>query len=158
MSFTVTSFNKPKALKRDADGNPKGRTPLKKSAKKGDFWQFTSKVLTKFFLKIGMERRCEACDGTAYCGPITPAHSRRRQDIRVGDFYYALRVAVLGSDCHYRIDSKGRREAEPVIERIITERFAKMGLSEERVKRLLLECAAEVQKEDSKFDIYVVTL
>lgn len=152
MSFFNTSFRKPKPPK------VKKRTPLKKSAKKGDFWLFCSKILNAFFLRIGMPARCEACDGSAYCGPITPAHTRRRQDIRVGDWQFALRVAVLGSDCHYRIDAKGRREAEPILEDIIAKRFARMGLSEERVNELLMECAAEVQAADKRFQEYAVIL
>lgn len=155
MSFgTVTTFSKPKRLKPASE-----KSRLKKVGRKGIFWQFISKILTEFFLRIEMERRCEQCDGSAYCGPITPAHSRRRQDIRVGDWYYALRVAVLGSSCHFDIDSKGRRDAEPIIENIITERFKKMGLSEERVKEMLLEIAAEIQeKESPKFDEFLVEL
>jgi hypothetical protein len=149
--FSTTTFKKPT--------KPRvARTPLKKVAKKGDFWIFVSKVLSKFFLRIELPRRCEACDGSAYCGPIQPAHSRRRQDIRVGDWYYAFRVAVLGNDCHFAIDRKGRRAAEPLIEAIIIDRFADMNLSEDQVKELLLECAAEVQTEHREFEQYLVTL
>lgn len=154
MSFgTVTTFSKSRRLKPMSE-----RKRLKKVGRKGEFWMFVSKILTAFFLKIELERRCEACDGTAYCGPITPAHSRRRQDVRVNDWYYALRVAVLGSDCHFHIDAKGRRDAEPIIENIITERFRKMGLSEERVKQILLECAEKIQADNPKYCEFLVTL
>jgi hypothetical protein len=80
------------------------------------------------------------------------------RDIRVGDWYYAFRVAVLGNDCHFAIDRKGRRAAEPLIEAIIIDRFADMNLSEDQVKELLLECAAEVQTEHREFEQYLVTL
>lgn len=154
MTFAVTAFSKPKRLKPMSE-----RKTLKKVGRKGEFWQFVSKILTAFFLKIEMPKRCEQCDGSAYCGPITPAHSRRRQDIRVGDWHYALRVGVLGSDCHYHIDAKGRRDAEPIIEKIITDRFKKMGLTEEKVRELLLQCAAEVQEKNSpKYDEFLVEL
>lgn len=151
--FTTTTFRKPRPLKRRED-----RKPLKKVARKGTFWLFVSQILTRFFLKIEMPRRCEACDGSAYCGPITPAHTRRRVDIRVNDWHYALRVAVLGQQCHYDYDSQGRRAAEPLIEQIIADRFKKMGLSENRVRELLLETAAEVQADNPKFAEFLVVL
>lgn len=153
MSYSFQTFTKPRPM-------PAARKALKKVSKKGDFWLFVSAILNKFFLKIEMPQRCEACDGSAYCGKLTPAHTRRRQDIRVGDWYYALRVAVMGVQCHYEHDVKGRRDAEPLIEAVIVSRFKKMGLSEERVKELLLQCAAEVQKENEakgRFQEYVVT-
>lgn len=148
-----TTFLKPKKRRLLSD-----RKPLKKVAKKGNFWLFVSQILNKFFLKIEMPQRCEACDGSAYCGQLTPAHSRRRQDIRVGDWYYALRVAVLGVHCHFDIDAKGRRDAEPIIEEIIAKRFKAMGLTEDRVKELLLECAEEVQADNEKYQEYLVIL
>lgn len=156
MSFNFSTFRKPRPM-------PAARKGLNKVSKKGDFWLFVSKVLNKFFLKIEMDRRCEKCDGTSYCGVLTPAHTRRRQDIRVGDWYYAFRVAVLGDACHFLIDSKGRREAEPIIERIITERNKRLGITEDRWKELLMECVDEIQKEDAvskspKYQHYVVTL
>jgi hypothetical protein len=136
---------------------------LKKVARKGEFWIFVSKVLNRFFLKIDMPQRCEKCDGSRYGGPIQPAHSRRRVDIRVGDWWYAFRVAVLCNDDHFEIDKKGRRDAEPIIEKIIADRFKRMGLSEDRVKELLLESAAEIQAEDAlkdkpRFQEFLVTL
>lgn len=141
------------------------RKRIKKVGRKTEFWDFVGKILTKFFFKIEMPRRCEKCDGSAYCGTITPAHSRRRNGIRVNDWHYALRVAVLGSNCHFDIDSQGGPAAEPIIEKIIIDRFRSMGLTEADVKRLLLECAAAVQSENpgkdgepGKYDHYVVLL
>lgn len=154
MTFTVTAFKKPRYRKPMQD-----RKVLKRVGRKCEWWMFISKILTAFFLKIEMPKVCEQCGGTSYCGVLQPAHSRRRQDIRVGDWYYALRVAVLGNDCHFAIDVKGRREAEPIIEQIITDRFKDMGLTEEKVKALLLECAAEVQAKFSpKYDEFLVEL
>lgn len=142
MNFTAHSFKKPRPLRR-----PSERKSLKKVGVKGEFWLFVSQILNRFFLAIDQPQRCEKCDGTAQCGRITPAHSRRRQDIRRGDFYYALRVAVLGQQCHFDIDSLGRRAAEPLIEEIIQNRFKKLGLSEQNVKDLLMKIAAEIQAE-----------
>lgn len=157
--FPSSTFAKPKRPKPRLE-----RKPLKKIAKKGEFWLFVSKILSKFFLRIDLPRRCELCDGSRYGGPIQPAHSRRRADIRVGDWWYALRCAVLCNDDHFEIDRKGRREAEPLIETIITDRFKKMGLSEDDVKALLLQCATEVQAEHpgkgdepGPYDQYFVT-
>lgn len=154
-----TTFLKPKARR------TRPVKQLKKVSRKGDFWLFVSKILNKFFLRIEMPQRCEACDGSAYCGQLTPAHTRRRQDIRVNDWDYALRVAVLGVHCHFDIDAKGRREAEPIVEKIITDRFKKMGLTPARVRSLLLQCALEVQAENpgkgeepGKYDQYLVIL
>lgn len=128
----------------------KKRKGLNPVSKKGIFWQFVNRTLNKFFLKLDIEKVCEQCQGTSYCGPLTPAHTRRRQDIPRGDWWYAFRVAVLGSDCHRRIDEMGRRAAEPVIEQIIRDRFKKLGLTELMVKELLIECAEEVRAEDAK--------
>lgn len=154
MTFAVTKFSKPK--QRPLGKERKG---LNRVGRKGLFWDFCSKILTAFFLKIELRRVCESCEGSAYCGPLTPAHSRRRNGIRVGDWYYALRVAVLGSYCHFDIDSKGGPAAEPIIEQLITDRFAKMGLTDEQVKALLLECAAEVQnKNPEKYGEFLVEL
>lgn len=154
MSFgTITQFSKPRP--------PKVRKApsIKKVGRKGEFWLFVSKILTEFFFEIDMPRRCEKCDGSRYGGPIQPAHSRRRVDIRVDDWWYALRVAVLCNDCHFEADSKGRRDAEPIIEKIITDRFKRMGLSEEKVRLILLACAKKVQEQHSpKFDQFLVIL
>jgi hypothetical protein len=146
-----TTFAKPRPL-------PKPRKALNKVSKKGDFWLFVSKVLNAFFLKINMPKVCEACHGAGYCGPLTPGHSRRRQDIRVGDWYYAFRVAVLGQQCHFEIDAKGRRAAEPIIEAIIIDRFAKLGLDDEQVKQLLIETAEQIQLKHPEYEHFVVTL
>lgn len=138
----------------------KGLNPV---GKKTVFWQFVGAVLTKFFLKIELDKICEQCQGTSYCGPLTPAHTRRRQDIARLDWWYAFRVAVLGSECHRSIDELGRRAAEPILENIIRTRFKKMELKESDVKRLLIRCAQEVQAEQlarygerAKWQEYVV--
>ena len=128
----------------------KKRKGLNPVSKKGLFWIFVNRVLDRFFLIIELRQVCESCEGTAHCGPLTPAHTRRRQDIPRGDWWYAFRVACLGSDCHLRIDSMGRRRAEPIIEKIIRDRFKKLGMPESKVKALLLECAEYVKAEDAK--------
>ena len=152
MAFqTSTTWRKPTRPKPE-------RKAMNRTGEKGSWWIFVSAVLNRFFLRIAMPQRCELCDGTSYCGPIQPAHRKRRQDIRKFNWEEAFRVAVLGNDCHYEIDVKGRRAAEPIIENIIATRFKRMGLSEEKVKELLLECAKEVQAENEKFSEYVVVL
>jgi hypothetical protein len=152
--FGTTTFRKPHKPAPQRKG-------LNKVAKKGDFWLFVAKVLNLFFLKIEMPRRCQKCDGSAYCGPLQPAHTRRRMDIRVGDWYYALRVVPLGNDCHFDVDKQGRRAAEPILEELRTESLNRLGITEERAQELLLECALEVQTDyakEGKFQEYVVTL
>jgi hypothetical protein len=149
--FSTSTFKKPKA-------RSKPKKAVKKIGRKGEFWAFCNQILTLFFLQIGLAKVCESCHGAGYCGPLTPAHSRRRNGIRVGDWYYALRVACLGSYCHFDIDSQGGPAAEPIIEGIITKRFKAMGLTEDDVKRILLECAAEIQKDNEKYQHFLVIL
>lgn len=144
MSFAVTSFKKPTKPR-----TLKDKKPMNRIGRKGEFWNFCGAILTRFFLKIEMAQRCEKCDGMSYCGRLTPAHVKRRNGIRTDNWYDALRVACLGNACHYEIDSQGGPAQEPILEKIIVDRFRKMGLSEERVKELLLECAAEIQAEDA---------
>lgn len=166
MAFSTT-FSKPKSRKQAVVsekwtrlGPPKERSHgLKKVAKKGEFWLFVSKVLNDFFLRINLPQTCEYQG--AFCDNYhkQPAHSRRRQDIRVGDWWYAFRVAVLCNECHFEIDAKGRREAEPIIEGLITNRFKRMGLSPYNVRTLLLRSATAVQVANPKqYGQYTVTL
>ncbi len=129
------------------DTNRKG---LKKVSKKGIFWLFVSAVLTKFFLKLGVEKVCQVCFGKNHCGPLDPAHARRRQDIQVGDWWWALRVLPTGRNCHFAIDRRGRRRAEPIIERFIRQMLKRHGLTEVMVKELLIECAEEVKQAELK--------
>lgn len=157
MSYQFSTFTKPKPR------SAKKPTRLKKVAAKGEFWLFVSKVLNKFFLKAGVPQRCQRCDGTSQCGQLTPAHTRRRQDIRRLDWKYALRVIPLGVHCHFDIDAKGRRDAEPILEDLRTEMFKKLGLTDADVDRMLLQCVDEIQQEDAgsanpKYQEYLVTL
>ena len=160
-----STFSKPKSKRQVStkwvDLQPRERKApgLRKVGKKGEFWIFVGLVINRFFAKIALEDRCEisleVCDGYHKAW----AHSRRRQDIRVLDWYYALRVVRACQECHFEVDAKGRREAEPIIEGIIVDRFTRMGLSEQDVKRLFLECAKAIQAEHApKFDIYEVEL
>ena len=157
--FSSNKFSKPKSRKFNRDGTAK-KAPkqLKKVARKGEFWLFVSLILNKFFEKIGLARTCElkreVCDNYH----LQPAHTRRRQDIRVEDWWYALRVAVACNECHFEVDAMGRRDAEPIIEAAIVERFKNLGMTESKVKTLLALCAKEVQKERPEFKDYVVIL
>lgn len=154
----MTFFRKTPVRERVSDRwtNNRGPAPdkgkrkgLRRVSKKGEFWLFVSQVLQKFFLKIELPRICEQCGGTSNCGYLDPAHSKRRQDIPIFDWWYAFRVAVLGRECHRRVDTMkgGRVAAEPIIEQIIQDRFDQLGLTELMVKELLIECAGEVQRE-----------
>ncbi len=163
--FRSSTFAKPRSRKQTVVsekwtrlGEPKKPSKgLRKVGKKGDFWLFVSQILNKFCLKIGLPKRCEIQG--AFCDNyhLTPAHTRRRQDIRVGDWWYALRVVTACTECHFEVDAKGRREAEPILEDIILARFKRLGLTEDQVKQLLLECAEEIQGENDRFSTYVVT-
>lgn len=171
MSFGNTSFRKPKSRKQGAksdkwvDLQPRERKApgLKRIGKKGEFWQFVSKIIDRFFAKIGLVDTCEIVETVCDNYHRAWAHTRRRQDIRVGDWYYVLRVLRGCQECHFWADSQGRRIAETILEPIIEKRFKKMGLTEERVKQLLLECAAEIQaldaqSENPKYQTFVVEL
>jgi hypothetical protein len=157
MSFGFTTFRKPKA-------RPiKKAKQLKKVGAKGEFWLFVSQILNRFFLRVGVQQRCQKCDGTSQCGQLTPAHTRRRQDIRRLDWKYALRVVPLGVHCHFEIDSKGRRDAEPILEELRDECLKRVGLTDARAEQILLECALEIQAEDAlsekpKYQEYLVEL
>ena len=151
--FRTTTFRKPRPM-------PKPRKALKKVGRKGDFWLFVAKILDLFFIRIDLPKVCEKCHlADPVRGSIDPAHSRRRVDIRVFDWWYAFRVAALCQVCHHEIDSLGRGPAEPLIEKIISDRFRELGLSEQAVKKLLLECAEEVQMSDiERYGHFVVEL
>ena len=64
-------------------------------------------------------------------------------------------------ECHYFADALqgGRTNSETFLEGIRAERNKRLGLTEERINELLLECAAEVQEKHSpKFDSFLVEL
>lgn len=134
--------------------------------KKGLFWQFCKAIWDEYFLKLenefGLERRCEKCDGSAYCGVLTPAHSIRRNRIRTDDWYHALRVAGLGDSCHFDTDTNP--DAEEIIEDIITARHKRLGITEDDWKQMLLTIAADIQAVDAlkgekaRFQTFVVRL
>jgi len=167
MAFYSTTFAKPKSRKQAVVsdkwvrlGEPRQRSNgLKKVGKKGEFWIFVGLIVNRFFNKIDLLDTCEIVETVCDNYHRAWAHTRRRQDIRVGDWYYALRVVRACQECHFWADSQGRMVAEGILEPIIAARFKKMGMSEADVKRLLIECATEIQKENpGKFDVYVVTL
>lgn len=158
MSFFSTStakYRKPKP-------KPKPKKQINKIGKKGGFWIFIDKILDAFFLRLDLPRVCENCHiPPGPNGPIDPAHSLRRVDIRVGDWWNALRVAALCRQCHFEFDSQGRRAAEPQIEAIIQRRFDNLGMDRAAVEKMLLECAEQVQEADAlqkqpRFQEYVV--
>jgi hypothetical protein len=158
--FAQTAKPFPKPQRRPT----KERKGLKPKGEKGHWWDFVSAILTRFFLKIEAPKVCQSCHGAGWCGPLTPAHTTRRQDIPKYDWYHAFRVVPLGSYCHNDIDELGRRDAEPVLEKLRADLlFKQLGLTEEKVEALLLECADELQAEDAKaksprFQEFVVTL
>lgn len=170
-----TTFAKPRSKKQTivSDkwvrlGEPKKRSNgLRRVGRKGEWWIFVGLIVNRFFNKIDLVDRCEiqneVCDGYHKAW----AHTRRRQDIRVGDWWYALRVVRACQECHFWADAlqEGRSNSEVLLESIAAERFKNMGLSDARVRELLLECAAEIQKENpgkdgepGKFDHFVVVL
>jgi hypothetical protein len=133
--FQTTTFRRPRPL-------PTKRKAMNKVGKKGNFWLFVAKCLDLFFIQLDLPKVCENCHMPAGPnGPIDPAHTRRRADIRVGDWRFAFRVAALCQVCHFGFDSQGRRDAEPQIEAIIANRFKELGMTDADVIRLLIECA-----------------
>jgi hypothetical protein len=169
MSFgTSTTWSRPKSskqarvsdkwvdLERRDRTKPKG---LKKVGKKAEFWSFVNHVLESFFVKIGVPRVCEIqsdfCDGYH----IAKAHTRRRTIIRIGDWFHAFRVCWACQECHSWADQRERDESEAIIEAVIQSRFRALGLTEQAVKKLLLQCAEEVQMSDiDRYGHFVVEL
>lgn len=163
--FPSTTFTKPKSRKQNVSpsgkwtrlGEPKQKsTGLRKIGKKGDWWLCVAKIIDRFLLKIDLPKTCEIKSEFCDNYHLQPAHTRRRQDIRVGDWWYAVRIVVGCSECHFWADSQGRRTAEEILEPIVQERFKRLGLDEDEVKRLLLLSANEVQEENPKFSHYYV--
>jgi hypothetical protein len=152
MSFQFRTYAKPQPR----PDKPK-RKALKPKGAKGEFWDFCNEIQNRFYLRIGMPQRCQRCDGTAYCGPLTPAHMKRRQDIRRGNFRDALRTVPLGSYCHYDEDRRGRREAEPRLETLRTESLSRLGITDDTATRILRDIANEIQAE-GKYQQFVVEL
>jgi hypothetical protein len=143
MAFGYRKFEKPKARPE------KKPTQMRKVGIKGKFWEFCLDIQNKFYLRIGMPQRCQKCDGTSHCGPLTPAHTRRRQDIRRGDFKFALRTVPLGAYCHFDVDKLGRVKAEPILEKLRKEALAKCGLTDRGADKILLEIALKLQAIDA---------
>ena len=168
MSFTnSTTWSRPVSRKQPCasgkwvDLQPRDRTKQKginRCGKKCEFWIFVNRILETFFVKIELPRICEIqsdfCDGYH----IAKAHTRRRTVIPITDWYHALRTCWACQECHAWADQRERDESESIIEMVIADRFEKLGISEGRVKRILLHCAAEVQATDKKFEQFHVIL
>lgn len=147
MSFsTNTTFRKPRK-----PAPPKERKAINRVGRKGEFWAFCAEIVRKFQKRIGIPERCEVqgavCDGRN----LTWAHTTRRWTITAKeyaeDWYHALRVLRACGACHYDADSQGGPAAEEILEPIVAQRFKDFGLSEDDVKRILIECAEEVKQE-----------
>ena len=167
MTFaTSTTWSRPskknRTLAKWVDLQPRDRSKpkgLKRVGKKSEFWIFVNHVLEVFFVKIGLQRTCEI--QSDYCDNyhIAKAHTRRRTTIPITDWWYAFRTCFACQECHDWADQREREESEEIIETVINGRFARLGLSEERVKALLLESASEVQASDpDKYGKWYVTL
>jgi hypothetical protein len=166
MSFGNTStWSRPKSKKQVStkwvDLSPRDHAPkaMNRVGKKSEWWMFINHVLELFFVRIELPRVCEIhsdfCDGYH----IAKAHTRRRSVIRLGDYFHAFRVVWACQECHAWADQRERDGSEAIIEAIIQNRFRVMGLTEDRVRQLLLECAAEVIASDvERFGKYVVIL
>jgi hypothetical protein len=131
----------------DDDKPEQQRKGLRRVGKKGEFWMFTNKLIDAFILQIGLERTCEVrlecCDNYH----LTPAHTRRRQDIRTGDWGYAVRVVAACAECHLEVDDDGRTDAEAILEPIYQARMKRLGISEEKALIMLKEIALRIQEE-----------
>lgn len=164
MSFgTNIGFSKPKPRKQSdkwVDLQPRERKPkqMNKVGKKTEFWMFVNVVLELFFVRIGQPRVCEIqsdfCDGYH----IAKAHTRRRTTIPMTDWWHAFRVCFACQECHSWADQREREDTEGIIEPIILARFERLHLSEEKVRRLLLQCAEEIQEAEPKYQHFDVIL
>ncbi len=163
MSFGTAGFSKPKRSPSGkwVDLQPRERKPkaMNRVGKKSEWWMFINAVLEMFFVVIGQPRVCEiqsfACDNYH----IAKAHTRRRTIIPITDYWHAFRVCFSCGECHDWADQRERDDSENIIETVINDRFQRLGLSEAEVKRILIECAVKVQRENpEKFGQYEVTL
>ena len=131
---------------------------MKKVGKKTVFWQFCSAIWNLFFERIELPKNCEIQSEFCDNYHLTPAHTRRRSTIRVEDWWYALRVAVACTECHDWADQRERSDTEAIIEAVIINRFGSMGWTEADIRRVLLECAAEIQAKNEKYQHFEVIL
>lgn len=165
MSFqTQTAWSRPRSKRprtstKWTDLQPRDRTRKTKlgPGRKTEFWIFVNHVLETFFARIELRRTCEIqsdfCDGYH----IAKAHTRRRTVIPVTDWYHAFRVCWACQECHAWADQRERDESEEIIEKVITDRFAQLGLTDARVKELLIEYAADVQQTNApRFSEFLV--
>ena len=171
-SSAYSGFSKPKSRRPQVvstkwvDLQPRDRTKPKgivRCGKKGLFWSFVNEILETFYAKIELPRICEIqtdfCDGYH----IAKAHTRRRSVIRTDNWFHALRTCFACQECHAWADQRERDDSESIIEKVITDRFKRMGITEARAKTLLLECAAKVQAKDAesskpKYEEFLVEL
>jgi hypothetical protein len=132
---------------------------LKRVGAKGEFWLFVGKVIDLSFGKIALPDTCEIVDDCCDNCHRAWAHTRRRQDIRRLDWKYAFRVLRACQECHYFADALqgGRTNSETFLEAIRAERNKRLGLTEADIEGILLQCAAQIQKEFApQYDIYHV--
>jgi len=128
----------------------KKRKGLRQVGKRGVLNLFMNQVLELFFIKSGIERTCHVCYGRNYCGDIDRAHSKRRPEINIEDWWSIFRVLPAGRNCHFAIDKRGRRRAERLIERFIKRMFRAVDMDDRAIKELLIECADEIQELDAQ--------
>lgn len=164
MSFgSRSAFSKPKTRKQksddwgapgkwiDLDPKPPKTPGLRKVGKKGEFNIFAGEILKLFFVKAGIPDTCEIV--SEFCDNYHRAfaHTRRRQDIRTGDWKYVLRVVRACQECHFFADAQrgGRTNSETFLEAVRARRNKLLGLTEAEIEALLLQCARDIQAEDA---------
>lgn len=134
-------------------------------AERGLFREFSKEIYYRFFERLEAEyylpQICEVCGGTAICGKLTPAHVYQWKLTRKNEWWKALIVCSAGQECHHNID-KDRTTSEEIWLGIWNDRNKKLELTDDRIKEMFLEIAAEVQAKDAltespKFQIYHVS-
>jgi hypothetical protein len=157
-----SSFTKPRTpMKRTPwtpNANPLKRTPMKRTrmkqgtGKKAQWNPFIAAVNLELFRLLDIdycEIRFEGCENRRDL--LTTAHTRRRQDIPLFDYYYAFRsVRGCSEPCHKQADAN-RRNAEVTLERILVARNERLGLSESDWVTLVLLAVAHVHRARPEF-------
>lgn len=160
MAYSTFKNTARSPLKRSTTPMSRGSGFKKKSKPRKQLNRVTSRALWNSFIanvnraifELLEINYCEAPNCAAphenqFC--LTTAHSRRRIDIRIGDFYFAFRCIQAHSDpCHLAIDATKRDVTEKIIEGIIQAR----NVSEAVWAQAVLKAVEIVKEKDLEWN------
>lgn len=116
---------------------------------KGPFNACVNAILDCFFEKIEITG-CEIPWDHECWSDVHYSHSEKRRYIPVGEWSNALEKVIKACDVQHGLyEAAGHKVNRDTVNRIRRARNERLGLTDQMIRELLLECAAEVLKRDA---------